>query len=149
MQEVILNKEIVFEIVNTKVDSKHKQCPECHKIKRNKCFVFNRIFKKYICFTCNKKIGTNPFYNKNYGKKNNFVGIKNLSTQEYRMLIKKYTDKGMCYTMAKNRVDYDLSIVRHQKVNKIEPQAISSQNLAIRKIDRTKTKELIKGLGLK
>ena len=79
-QEVI-NKEneVVFEIVNTKVDGKHKQCPKCFKIKRNKCFVFNRILKKDLCFMCNKSVGSNPFYNKYYGKIKNFVSKTNLS----------------------------------------------------------------------
>jgi hypothetical protein len=148
MQEVIQEQkenEVVFDIL----PKKKLKCPKCNRMLNTNCFVFNRVLKESVCHQCNKKIGTNPFYNQNYGKKNNFVGIKNLSTQEYRMLIKKYTDRGMCYNLAKNRVDYDLSIVRHQKVKKVEPQATSVQNLAIRKIDRTKTKELIKGLGLK
>ena len=149
MQEVILNKEVVFEIVNTKIDTKHKECQRCHKVKRNKCFSFNKVLKLDLCNMCNKSVGTNPFYNQNFGKSKNFVGIKNFSGQEKILIINKHQKSGMSYDKARKQVEIDLNVIKSIKPKKYEPEPPSASNLAIQKVRSELNKELIKGLGFK
>jgi hypothetical protein len=147
MQEVIQKEnEVVFELLPPNIKY---ECPRCKRRKSNKCFVYNKVLNERICNQCNRSVGTNPFYNPDYGKSKEFVGIKNFSNQEKYMLIKKYTNKGFSYLESKKKVEFDLSVVRHQKINKIEPQAISVQNLAIRQGKSELNKNLVKGLGMK
>ncbi len=42
--------------------SKKETCPECGKILRTRCFIFNIILKKKVCGYCHKRTGTNKFY---------------------------------------------------------------------------------------
>lgn len=37
-------------------------CPKCGKSVRPKMIVFNRVTNNKICYNCNKKIGTNPWF---------------------------------------------------------------------------------------
>lgn len=39
-----------------------KTCSECGRFLRNRCFVYNKVIKKEICRTCNKRLGNNIFY---------------------------------------------------------------------------------------
>lgn len=121
------------------------------------CEICNRKFShiehcrdgKQRCGNCKRKMITNPFYNPDYGKKKNFVGIRNLSGQEMSIQITNLIRQGLNPAQARNRVFNDLRVVRHQKIEKVEPQAISNQNLDIQIKDRTKNKELTQGLGFK
>jgi hypothetical protein len=144
-QEVIQEKrEIEFiTIPNNKL-----LCPRCKRHLNTNCFIFNRVLKEQVCHQCNKSVGTNPFYNPSYGKRREFVGIRNFSIQEREMLIQKYINKGLNYQTAKNKVEYDLRIISNQRTTKISPEPIN-QNLDIKRIDRTETEQLIKGLGIK
>lgn len=62
-----------------------KECPNCKRKLRTRCFVFNRVVKEEICRTCDKKIGSNPFYT----KKKETIGKYNMTATEKKVLANK------------------------------------------------------------
>lgn len=141
-QEVLRGKEIEF----VAFPNKKLECPRCKRKLNTNCFIFNRVLKTDVCHQCSKSVGTNPFYNPDWKKKSNFVGVKNMSGEEIKIQITNLMRQGLTSNQARNRVFNDLRVIRHQKITKISIEPIN-QNLDIKKIDRTKNKELIKGLG--
>ena len=145
-QEVLIEKrEIEF------VPSKPKlKCPNCKRKLNTNCFVFNRILKKDICHQCNKKIGTNPFYTPDYGKRKGFIGKFNINEQEKKLLITNLIKKGVSYKEAKRRIANDVKVLSEMKKKKNYNNRLEEQN---KKIQSETSKEmknkLLKGLGLK
>ena len=150
MQEVILNKEVVFEIVNNKIDTKHKECPRCHKLKRNKCFSFNKVLKLNLCNMCNKSVGTNPFYNQNFGKSKGFIGKFNMNEEEKKHLINNLIKKGVPYLEAKKRVENDIKVLSDMRDKKTYHNALNEQINITKKEEAGEMKaNFLNGLGFK
>lgn len=66
-----------------------KVCPNCKKVKRTNCFVYNRVQKREICKMCNKKIGNNIFYVP-FAKQKDYISRYNITEEEKKRLLKKY-----------------------------------------------------------
>jgi hypothetical protein len=105
--------------------------------------------KKDRCKLCKRKMVTNPFYNPDYGKRKEYVGIKNFSQQEKVMIIRKHQKAGMSYQKARRQVEVDLNVIKGIKTKKVEPQAISNQNLKVQKDRSELNKVLVEGFGMK
>ncbi len=64
-------------------------CPNCNILKRTKCFHHNRVLKKDVCTTCNKKIGNNIFYVP-FEKRGDYIGKYSITELEKKRLFIKY-----------------------------------------------------------
>jgi ribosomal protein L37AE/L43A len=144
MQEVIQENKKELEFILC--PNKKYKCPDCEK-------EFSHIERckdgKDRCKLCKRKMVTNPFYNPDYGKRKEYVGIKNFSKQEKVMIIRKHQKAGMSYEKAKRQVEVDLNVIKGIKIKKVSPECPESQNLKVLKDRSELNKVLVKGLGFK
>ncbi len=127
---------------------KKLECPKCHRLLKQRCFIFNKKLKEKICSQCNKKIGTNIFYIEVSDRKNNDIITKyNLSNFEKRRLHKQLMDSGMSYKQAWRRINMDVYFLKKRKLEKQKKMRefaiLANQE---RKKDEEQNKKFLKGL---
>ena len=94
--------------------NKKEVCPECKRILRTRCFVFNRIRKTRICNQCDKRIGSNIFYVP-FSKKANFIGKYSITEQEKYNLWRKFVNQGLSFKAAWRKVYQHIKLLKQQK----------------------------------
>jgi hypothetical protein len=100
-----------------------KKCPRCGKIKRTKCFTFNKVLKEELCLMCDKKVGHNIFYNpESKGR----IGKYSLTDNERSYLARKKgwkrvneSCKGL-RTIRKRKKKEDKEMRRQKKISEIK-----------------------------
>ena len=107
--------------------NKKKTCPECGRLLRERCFVFNRVTESKICNRCNKRIGTNPFYTpepKIKGAKKRIKctkPINKLDHQEKIVLLEELKKQGISKKKGWKRITKVEKFLRTLKKQKKEP----------------------------
>lgn len=65
-------------------------CLKCNKVKRIKCFVYNKKESISMCRQCSKKIGSNIFYIPSSNKPEGNINKFSLSGQEVNVLYRQF-----------------------------------------------------------
>jgi len=124
-----------------------KRCPRCNKVKRTKCFVYNRLLKMDVCRMCNKSIGSNKFYIPLKERKKYIISKYGMSDQEKSIMIKKAMHQGMDFKRACKKVNreiYGLRTMRKRKYQQRRELYNKKKNGIIQ--NKNKQKEFLKGL---
>lgn len=85
-------------------------CSECGRLLRSRCFIYNRVIKNRICRQCDKRIGTNIFYEPNIkGEKKKTKKYcrnksRNFKNDEKEFLTKKNLKNGLTYEESKIKI---------------------------------------------
>jgi len=120
------------------------ECPVCHKMFSHLERCKDKIRR---CGNCKKKMVTNPFYNPDWFKRKNYVGVRNISDQERSLLMTNKIKTGMTYTKAKEVIERDINQVKKIKPRTFKPQS-EAVNLQLHPPKDTANKKLTEGLGL-
>lgn len=121
---------------------KKKICPKCHRTLRTKCFVFNRREKHKLCKQCDKKIGSNPFYDPLLKNKKTKIRY-NIKFDEQQALYKTLVNKGLATENAKDRVKNRVKYINF--FQRMRNKICKEKEIANSKINDN----LLKGLGQK
>ena len=95
--------------------NKKTTCPECGRLLRNRCFIYNPRKKIRMCNQCSKKTGTNIFYTpqiKGAKKTRTRYSNLNISYEEKKVMVQELMKKGLTYRGAWWRMNQDALYVK-------------------------------------
>ena len=124
-----------------------KECSECHRLLRTRCFVFNPIKKILICHQCNKKIGTNKWFVPKNQRKNYNINKYNMSEEEKKVLHNQLMSFGMSSDESWKKINNDLVYLRNLKwLRNKEYWEIKKKNKELMEENTRKKKLFLEGL---